>query len=70
MSENDVKAVDNKEPDIMKTDIRVVSYYSQILANKIKEYGSEIGSSRMSNTVRSIVSQFLNSHSGKNAIIK
>lgn len=54
---------------VMKTDVRVVSYYSRNHANKIRKYSSEIGSSRMSNTVRSIVVKFLDSHFEKNAVV-
>jgi hypothetical protein len=63
-------AVDGAKQEItmVKTDVRIVSYYSQTHLDIIKKYGFEIGSSTMSNTVRSIVVPFLNNHFGKTAV--
>ena len=42
----------------VKCDVPVVSYYNETQVNEIKEYGKEIDSSSLSNTVRNIVVKF------------
>lgn len=53
-------------PPMMKTDMRVVSYYTKNHMHQIMEYGNEICSTKMSNTIRSIVVRFLQNHFAKN----
>ena len=46
----------------MKIDERVTTYFDKKTINRIDLYGHEIGSLNKSNTVRSIVTRFLNNH--------
>ncbi|MBN1292379.1 MAG: hypothetical protein JXB48_11115 [Candidatus Latescibacteria bacterium] len=46
----------------MKIDNRVTTYFDENTINRIELYGHEIGSLNKSNTVRSIVTRFLNNH--------
>lgn len=48
-----------KNCSFIKNRVRVTSYFDKIHVDDISEYGVKIGSMSLSNTVRSIVLQFL-----------
>lgn len=57
-----------KKCSFIKNRVRVTSYFDKIHLEDISEYGNQIGSMSVSNTVRSIVLQFLHNNRTSNTV--